>query len=175
MNYIKLFLLAFLFGSLNSLAAQEKFGIITSQNDVLCASFGENPPEIGSVVKIVETQSPQYFFEGRLGGESEACKVLEKAEVPGPYFIVTSIKKVAEPFVGIVVLSKNTLSVVNNEVLLGAADSKEIIYFRSCTSQEGLHFSSWLGQPLKGAQLWRVYYYLGYDVEPGCDERDFKK
>ena len=81
----------------------------------------------------------------------------------------------ADPFIGIVVFSKNTLSVVNNEVVLISAPSKENIHFRSCTSSEGVHFSSWLGQPLKGEQLWRVYYYLGYDIEPSCQENEFKK
>jgi hypothetical protein len=175
MNCIKLLLLAFLFSSFSCLASEEKFGIVTSQNGVFCVSFGEKPPPIGSSIKILETQSPQYFFEGKLGSENESCKVLEKADVVGPYFMVKTEKKIANPFVGVAVFSKNTLSVVNNEVVLNSASSKEKIYFRSCTSNEGLHFSSWQGQPLKGEQLWRVYYYLGYDVEPSCQENEFKK
>jgi len=47
--------------------------------------------------------------------------------------------------------------------------------FRSCTSTEGLHFSAWSGMPPKEQPVWRRYYYLGYDVEPTCAERDFKE
>jgi hypothetical protein len=175
MNRIKLLLLAFLFRSFSCLASEENFGVVASQNGALCVSFGGKPPPIGASIKILETQSPQYFFEGKLGNESESCKVLEKANVVGPYFLVQTEKKKVNPFVGVAVFSKNTLSVVNNEVVLSSASSKEKIYFRSCISNEGLHFSSWQGQPLKGEQLWRIYYYLGYDVEPSCQENELKK
>ncbi len=45
--------------------------------------------------------------------------------------------------------------------------------FRACTSHEGLHMSIWTGEPLEGERRWRRYYYLGYDVEPSCEDRDF--
>ena len=173
MNCIKLLLLAFLFNSLSCFAGEDKFGIFTSQNGVLCASFAANTPPIGSAITIIETQSPQYFFAGKLGREIESCKALEKANVLGPYFIVITERNVAAPFIGIAVFSKNSLSVVNNEVALNSDTSKEKINFKSCTSNEGLHFSSWLGQPPKGKPLWRVYYYLGYEVEPSCQEGTF--
>ena len=173
MKCIRFFLLAFLFSSLNSLAGGEKFGVVSAQNGVLCGSFGEEPPPIGSRVSIVETKSPQYFFEGKLGSENESCKALEKADVIGPYFIITTEKKIADPFVGVAVFSKSSASVVNNEVVLNSAISKRKIYFRSCTSNEGLHFSSWLDQPPRAKELWRLYYSLGYDVEPSCQESEF--
>ena len=44
--------------------------------------------------------------------------------------------------------------------------------FRACTSAEGVHFTVWSGKPLEGIRRWHYYYYLGYDVEPSCDERD---
>lgn len=44
--------------------------------------------------------------------------------------------------------------------------------FRACTSQEGLHMSIWSGEPLKGRRRWRRYYYLGYDIEASCEDRD---
>lgn len=45
--------------------------------------------------------------------------------------------------------------------------------FRVCASREGLHFSIWSGKPLEGTRRWRVYYFLGYDVEPDCTDRDY--
>lgn len=175
MNCIKLLPLAFLFSSLGCLAIEEKFGIVTLQNGFLCASFGEKPPQVGSFITILETQSLQYFFEGKLGDENEGCKFLENSNIAGPYFIVTTAKQIAEPFIGVAVLSKSSVSLVNDEVVLNSAMFKEGIYFRSCASGEGLHFSSWLGQPLSGERIWHLYYYLGYDVEPDCHENDFKK
>jgi len=49
------------------------------------------------------------------------------------------------------------------------------ITFRSCTSSEGLHFTAWLGSKPKAQRIWQRYYYLGYDVEPTCTERDFEE
>lgn len=47
--------------------------------------------------------------------------------------------------------------------------------FRACTSSEGVHFSAWPGLNPTDKPLWHRYYYLGYDVEPTCAERDFIK
>lgn len=46
-------------------------------------------------------------------------------------------------------------------------------FFRVCASREGLHFSVWSSKPLDGARRWHAYYYLGYDVEPDCTDRDY--
>lgn len=45
--------------------------------------------------------------------------------------------------------------------------------FRSCASNEGLHLTVWSGEPLTGKRIWHEYFYLGYDLEPDCDERDY--
>ncbi len=47
--------------------------------------------------------------------------------------------------------------------------------FRDCTSMEGVHLTIWSGEPLKGTKLRHAYFYLGYDVEPSCLEKDFKQ
>ena len=49
------------------------------------------------------------------------------------------------------------------------------LVFRSCTSTEGFHFSIWSGTELKEQEIWRRYFYLGYDVEPTYAERDFEE
>lgn len=46
--------------------------------------------------------------------------------------------------------------------------------FRDCTSHEGVHLTIWSGQPLKGAKRWHAYFYLGYETEPSCVQRDFE-
>lgn len=48
-------------------------------------------------------------------------------------------------------------------------------YFRQCTSREGIHFTAWTGRPLRGTRVWNSYYYLGYDVVPNCNEKDFSE
>ena len=67
----------------------------------------------------------------------------------------------------------NNLRITGGE--LSARFGVHELSFRSCTSTEGLHFSAWSGTRPKGQQVWRRYFYLGYDVEPTCAERDFKE
>lgn len=53
------------------------------------------------------------------------------------------------------------------------ADGK-IEFFRTCTSSEGLHLTVWTGKPLKGKRIWQSYYYLHFDTEPTCDDKDWE-
>ena len=58
---------------------------------------------------------------------------------------------------------------------LSARIGQQQLSFRSCTGTEGLHFSAWSGTPPKQRLVWQRYFYLGYDIEPTCVERDFKE
>jgi len=53
-------------------------------------------------------------------------------------------------------------------------DSDAEVTIRSCSSREGLHFTGWTGGAPKGKKVWHRYYYLGYDVEPTCQDPAFK-
>jgi len=53
-------------------------------------------------------------------------------------------------------------------------DADAEVTIRSCSSREGLHFTAWAGGALKGKKVWHRYYYLGYDVEPTCQDPAFK-
>jgi hypothetical protein len=48
-------------------------------------------------------------------------------------------------------------------------------FFRTCASTEGLHLTVWTGKPLKGKRIWHSYYYLHYDTERTCDEKDWEE
>jgi hypothetical protein len=67
----------------------------------------------------------------------------------------------------------NNLRITGGE--LSARFGNQELSFRSCTSTEGLHFSAWSGMRPKEQLVWQRYYYLGYDVEPTCVERDVKE
>jgi hypothetical protein len=47
------------------------------------------------------------------------------------------------------------------------------IRFRVCASTEGLWTTAWAGAPLASTRRWHSYYYLGYDVDPTCDEKEY--
>jgi hypothetical protein len=64
--------------------------------------------------------------------------------------------------------------IVRNQVK-GRLGTRGDITFYACTSSEGLHFIVWSGTPPRENRLWHRYYYLGYDVEPSCPDRDFEE
>ncbi len=47
-------------------------------------------------------------------------------------------------------------------------------FFRTCASTEGNHLTIWTGRPLAGKRRWHAYYYLGFDVTPNCNKKDFQ-
>ncbi|HMO82051.1 MAG TPA: hypothetical protein PKD24_14770 [Pyrinomonadaceae bacterium] len=53
-------------------------------------------------------------------------------------------------------------------------DDGKLEYFRRCTGFEGAHFTIWTGKPLKGKRIWHSFYYVDYDTEPNCKEKDWK-
>jgi hypothetical protein len=154
--------------SLKCYANDEIFGVAVSTQQGICVSFGKSHPSVGSTITIIETQSPQYFIEGTLTAETEVCIGLQDAQIEGPYFAVSTVKKTNTPFVGLVVHGGKKFSNINNDIVLTTASEKQV-YFRSCTSSEGIHMSAWLDEPLKGERLWHLYYYLGYDLESTCE------
>ena len=83
-----------------------------------------------------------------------------------------------EPFLGIAVIgagdSITTRGGKASAQLPGAPGGKRL-YFRACTSREGMHMTVWSGKPLAGKRVWHAYHYLGYDVEPNCTPKDYPK
>src|SRR2546428_795256 len=46
-------------------------------------------------------------------------------------------------------------------------------FFRTCPSNEGVHYQVWTGAPLEGRGRWHWYVYAGYDLEYGCTEKEY--
>ena len=46
------------------------------------------------------------------------------------------------------------------------------LYFRDCTSNEGLHLTVWAGKPLVGKRIWHAYQHFLYDTEPSCRDEE---
>ena len=46
-------------------------------------------------------------------------------------------------------------------------------FFRTCFSNEGVHYQVWTGAPLEGRGRWHWYVYAGYDLEPDCTEKEY--
>jgi len=71
---------------------------------------------------------------------------------------------------GIAVLVNNLEMVMGDRTDIDR-DGKHESY-RVCTSTEGVHLTVWSGEVIENKRLWHDYYYLGYDLDPTCTERE---
>jgi hypothetical protein len=94
--------------------------------------------------------------------------------VPGDVAYVLDAEKLDKGKIYIAIVGRQVDLRVVRGVLEDKLDPHNNITFRSCSSMEGLHFTGWAGGALKGKKIWHRYYYLGYDVEPTCQDPAFK-
>ena len=151
-----------------------EFGVAAINDNLSCISFQKNSLPEGYDIGVVVFGSEQSYVEGKLGNKLDSCSVLEKANIGGAYFEFFAAKKIMAPAIGIAVLGRYKPLDNKGIVSLIREDLKERIYFRVCASGEGMHLSSWLGVPLRDKKLWSQYLYLGYDLDPDCQEADLR-
>jgi hypothetical protein len=122
------------------------------------------------------TRQPQIRAARVTGREGAPCDIPEAAEpADGSYRVVISGGPLAEgPYFAVLVGSGRLA--VKGSTVSGDLDGDGVLEtFRVCTSTEGLHLTVWSGDPLKGTRRWHRYFSLGYDVEPSCEEPDYKE
>jgi len=149
-----------------------------SSGTFICFSARDTTILPGTRATIVFTGFPQHSAIGRVTRRARLpC-------IPGPPMPpIDSIQYVAEmphdtaDRIGIPVVLLGTVAdpvqrgdTVTIEIEPGQPPTR----FRICASTEGLHATAWAGSPLTTKRKWHSYYYLGYDVDPTCDEADYK-
>ncbi|HPA64003.1 MAG TPA: hypothetical protein PLC67_08615 [Spirochaetota bacterium] len=60
----------------------------------------------------------------------------------------------------------------NDYEIIKNMKNKKYSNYKWCLSNEGVHFNIWENEPYKSKKVWKAYLYLGYDVEPTCNEAD---
>lgn len=155
----------------------DQTGCLRTKNDDL----GEKTP-ISIIIALDEL--PQKiltaFVEKKLG-ESCARYASESGDTnPGDNFFYSLI---LNDYKGEEIVYENGIGVIQPERPVLLEDSFAVVdlnddgkpeYFRRCTGFEGTHFTIWTGKPLKGKRIWHSFYYVDYDTEPDCKERDWK-
>lgn len=129
------------------------------------------------VLNLVYLETPQSFITTEIVKKlPQHCSI--KIEIPNASFYSFRVNKTIEKVIGpaIAVTGFNgSFKVEKGEVRADLTGDGSLGSFRECASNEGLHLTVWAGEPLKGKRLWHEYYYLGYDVEPNCFERDYEQ
>jgi hypothetical protein len=128
----------------------------------------------GASVTLVQPDIPRSVLVVTIDKSVRSCG-LDGAVSPGPYYLAkrTSTSELGTlwvAFAGKLV----TRRAVSGAAVVRISAAYPNAQVRSCTSREGVHLTVWSGTPLKSHRLSHQYYYLGYDVEPSCDERDYR-
>lgn len=157
-------------------AAGVPVGVAAASPDgQICVAMPAPALTSGVTLTLIHPAERQAALVAVVVRPAPACEPLERALISGPYHLVQA----ATPAV---LESHGPWLAFSGSVVTRRLDSGELVVrlspaypnaqVRWCTSNEGLHLTVWTGTPLTSQRLWHQYYYLGYDVEPSCDERD---
>jgi hypothetical protein len=157
-------------GASIGIAAQDKDGN-------LCLALPGPAVKPGEKVTLVGIDRPQRSATIEVGGPLRTCAPLERPMVEGPYYSVMAMPASLreEPAVWIALRGTPAVRVSNGTATIRLDASTRAATVRSCTSNEGLHLTVWSGTPLTTRRLWHQYYYLGFDVEPSCEDADYRE
>jgi len=128
----------------------------------------------GAMVTLVQPIPQQSTLVATIAGSTSSCERLERALIPGPYYRAHATRNAGDSgtvwiaFPGRLGTRRGDSGAI--AVRLGSPYPNAQV--RSCPSREGLHLTVWAGTPLTSQRLWHQYYYLGYDVDPSCDDRE---
>lgn len=158
--------------------AEPPIGVAAASPDgQICVAMPAPALTPGTTLTLIQPDAPQSVLTATVVRPVSACDPLEGAMVPGPYYLAhrTAPKTSGSDalwvaFVGTV----ETRRLNSDAIAVHVSSDHPNAQVRSCTSLEGLHLTVWSDAPLTSQRLWHQYYFLGYDVDPSCDDREFR-
>jgi len=149
-------------------------GVVVQTQTNSCLDIDNAGLSSGQQVRFVTTSPQQWGIAEIIGKTDTACSTANQNKPGLNHYqlkvLQGSLRKFA-PAIGIVGFKGQFLT-GEGGITADLAGNGKLDSFRSCTSSEGVHLTVWQGKPLEGVREWHYYYYLGYDVEPTCTDRD---
>lgn len=131
--------------------------------------FPEKPLQKVSEAEIIKFSECKDEYFGDLVPDSRKSKLKE-------YRLKLLVEGDINRGFGIGLVNADTkVKILDDSAIIDLNDDGTDEYFRECTSNEGIHLTVWTGRPLLGKRIWHSYYYLGYDTEPNCTEKDHEE
>ena len=162
---------------------EHSFGVVTKAPNEPPKLVIIGPPLARGVSFQVVSHEDQRVIDAEVVSARQAAADEVMAEGASVYtieFITSYSERISdeEPFLGIAVVGASdgvTTSGGKASAQLPNAPAGKRLYFRACTSGEGMHLTVWSGKLLVGKRVWHAYHYLGYDVEPNCKPKDYEE
>jgi hypothetical protein len=160
-------------------ASSPAFGVasISSAGDACVAMPGPRLAA-GSIVTLVEPNQPQSVVTAVVDRSVASCDDLNVATMmEGPYYRLRELSPTPRERPVWIALPGRIVSreIPGAQISLRLGEKYPNVRVRLCTSREGFHLTAWAGEPLETRRLWHQYYYLGYDVEPSCTEKEVSR
>ena len=147
--------------------AAVRYGVVLQDTSGVDCLVMAGPVVAKGTPVLVVLQQPQGVLKGVVGSPREvSCG--ESALLAGTsYEISVAGLENHDPAVAVIAPGA-TGNVGGGMVLVRTPGVRTPLSFATCTSNEGLHLTAWRG----GRRVWHAYYYLGFDVEPSCTEKE---
>lgn len=163
-----------------------KIGIVEGGQETICFRTKNGDLAKNTSVSIVTSlyESPQKILSAKVKRKlTEKCsryasETTDKNPGENFYYLLTlTDKKIDEnqEVFGIGVIEpKNPVRIKSNLASVDLNNDGKDEFFRRCTEEEGILLAIWTGKPLEGKRLWYSFYYLDYNVEPSCKDKDWE-
>lgn len=149
-----------------------RFGVAALSVTPACLASPGSPLAASTAVTLVVPEKPQRVYRAVVHGRAGSCAALERAGIGGPYYELADAPPASDTPVAVAFLGEVKATVSNEIAEVTSGATGEPVTVRSCSSNEGVHLTAWRGKPLEGRRLWHAYWYLGYDVEPSCTDKE---
>lgn len=164
--------------SIQLAAAGAGIGVaVASKDGQICVAMPRPALAPGTALTLIRPDGRQSVLVATIVRPAPACERLEEAMIPGPYYLAATTRATGSDSGTLWVALSGRLAtrrVGSGAIVVQVSADYPNVQVRPCTSHEGLHLTVWSGTPLTSQRLWHQYYYLGYDVEPSCDDRDVR-
>ncbi len=158
---------------------KSNIGLVSfGKEEQLCLDIKNPNLRNGDNVALVSTNERQAIRHARIIEKVEhSCSNHDINDDEESHYRLEPIKSEnpdATPFIAII-KNKASFSLKNKRIYTDLDGDGKPEHFKSCFSMEGMHFTVWTGQGKQEKRRWHRYYYLGYDMEGNCTEKEVKE
>jgi hypothetical protein len=151
-------------------------GIVEPGDRSTCMTIFNSGLKPHQTVKIITGDKPQDLLEGEIAAVAEKNCSHDPNQLNGDvHYLIHLANDQDLSTMGLALVNyTGAFKVIDGLYGFNMRSDGSLDFFRSCSSNEGIHMSVWSGPPLRGTRRWHRYFYLGYDVEANCNEKDYE-
>jgi len=138
-----------------------------------CLAIQNSKLKRGLKIQVVLPDKPQFVKTAVVESKEDKSCSSEIDVASHLSFYKIKMADERELNFGIGIIGSRQIKVVHGIARADINNDGKLEYFRTCTSNEGIHSTVWTGKPLKGKRIWHTYYYLEYDTDPTCKKKDY--